>query len=203
MNQWSDVDAMQSEYRVIPQAVIVDTGFSYADVLQQCANFQSENRCALGEPIQNALPECSGWNPAKAFGGKSLYKHEGGIFLPYRLKRGVDPHAGTDLSNKVQIELLEFLNDIFEDMLENIRAGKTGLLWTISPEMDTDEYHRHMAGKVRKFSTKDPREYKWESVNSSYPDHLHSCELMSFVLAYRLQLISFEAIRTGKSAIPK
>lgn len=86
--------------------------------------------------------------------------------------------------------------------MANIRDGKTGLTWTISPEMDTEEYAKHMAGKVRKPKKNNPRDYSWVQRRSDWPDHIHSCELMNLVLAYRLQLISFDAIQTKKENDP-
>lgn len=197
-NQWSEVDELQAEHKIIPQAVIIDTGFQQAEVLQECSNLKIASRCALEEGKQGALPEVVGWNPSKAFGGKKLYRdEESGLYLPFRLKRDVDPFAGTELAHTMRIELLEFLNDVFEDILENIRSGKSGLKWTIDPEMDTQEYHRHMAGTKRVYKP-GSRDYKWAGVSSEWPDHIRACERMSLVLAYRLRLISFDAIQSGK-----
>jgi hypothetical protein len=197
LHQWYELDELQERWGVIPSAVIIDVGFSQAQVLQECANVRMATRTTLGDTIQGTLPECIGWTPAKAFGGKRLYQDsETGLYLPYRVKRDVDPYAGTELAHTMRIELLEYLSDVFEDMLENIRHGKTGLKWTIAPEVDTEEYHKHMAGKVRRFKKNDPRSYKWETLHSDYPDHLRSCEELNLVHAYRLKLISFDAVQT-------
>jgi len=196
-NQWSGIDDLQRQWKVIKEAVIIDVGFNQEEVLQNCANYNMPTRCVLGESIQGQLPECEGWTPAKSFGGKGLFRDEStGLFLPYRLKKDQDPCSGTELKNQMRIELLEFRSDLFEDMLENIRSNRTGLEWTISPEMDTDEYHRHMAGKERRFPKNNPRIYKWETIQSGFPDHIRSCELMNLVHAFRLQLLSFDAIQT-------
>src|SRR5208337_87898 len=102
------------------------------------------------------------WNPMKSFGGKRQWRDtETGLYRPYRVNSNIDPYAGTEFAYTVRIELLEFLGDIFEDMMDNIRQGKTGLKWTISKEMDTEEYARHMAGKIRKPKKNNPRDYSW------------------------------------------
>ena len=198
-NSWDDMDVFQKKYNIIPQAFGIDVGFNQAEVLQNCANLKIPTRCSLDEGIQDAKPMINGWNPLKAFGGKRQWRDvETGLYRPYKINPNIDPYAGTELAHTVRIELLEFLSDIFEDMMDNIRSGKTGLKWTIAPEMDTEEYQKHMAGKVRKPSKKNPRDYSWTQRRSDWPDHLHSCELMNLVLAYRLQLISFDAIQTKK-----
>jgi DNA-directed RNA polymerase subunit RPC12/RpoP len=197
-NQWHEMDSLQAKHKIIPQAVIIDVGFNQAEVLNNCANIKMPLRCVLAPAVQDALPECDGWTPAKAFGGKMQFRvmEDGGYrYQDFRVKMGVDPYAGTELAYQMQIGLLEFKSDLFEDNLENIRLGKTYVEWTISPEMDTDEYHRHMAGKKRAFKKNSP-DYRWSTIREGYADHLRSCELLNLVLAYRLQLISFEAIQT-------
>ena len=144
-----------------------------------------------------------GWNPCKSFGGQQLFKVDRGddggqAWLPYKLKNDVDPYAGTDMAHQMRIEMLEFKADVFEDLMDAIRRGETGLEWTISELMDTDEYHEHMVGKKRIHDKKDPRRYKWQSIRTDYPDHLHLCELMQVVLAHRLEVVSFEAVQIRK-----
>jgi DNA-directed RNA polymerase subunit RPC12/RpoP len=195
-NQWHELDELQAKHKIIPQAVIVDSGFDQAEVMRNCANFKIQTRCLLIDPVQDALPECNGWSPAKAFGGKRMYRDTvTNLYMPFRIKANCDPYAGTELAHQCRIELLEFLSDLFEDNLENIRLGKTFIEWSISKEMDSDEYHRHMAGKKRVYK-KDGVQYQWATIRPGYADHLRSCELLNFVLAYRLQLISYEAIQT-------
>lgn len=205
VNQWTEVDAIQEQHKIIPEAVIVDVGFNQAEALRECSNMQIPSRCRLEPSIQNMLPEVIGWTPAKAFGGKRYYPsdEEGRrTYQPYRLKKDTDPWAGTNLAKSMRIELLEWLNDIFEDMLENIRSGQTGLAWSISTEMDTEEYHRHMAGTVRDRNRNNPRDYKWRKRSTDWPDHLRACERLSLVHAYRLKLISFDAIQPKQQKEP-
>ena len=196
VNSWDELDLFQAKHKTIPQAFGIDVGFNQAEVLQNCANLKITTRCTLDEAMQDAKPMVNGWNPIKSFGGKRQWRDaETGLYRPYRVNPNFDPYAGTELAQTCRIELLEFLADIFEDMMFNIREGKTGLQWTISPEMDTEEYAKHMAGKIRKPKKNNPRDYSWVQRRQDWPDHIHSCELMSLVLAYRLQLISFDAIQ--------
>ena len=202
-NSFDDLDVFQAKHKCIPQAFGIDVGFNQAEVLQNCANLKIPTRCTLDEAVQDAKPMINGWNPLRSFGGKRQWRDtETGLYRPYRVNPNFDPYAGTELAHTCRIELLEFLADIFEDMMANIRDGKTGLTWTISPEMDTEEYAKHMAGKVRKPKKNNPRDYSWVQRRSDWPDHIHSCELMNLVLAYRLQLISFDAIQTKKENDP-
>ena len=202
-NSWNELDDLQKEFEIKKEAVGVDTGFDSAEVLKNCASLKIPTRCELGEPMQDALPEVIGWNPMKSFGGKRHYRDEQtGLYMPYRIKPDCDPFAGTDLAKSVRIELLEYLSDIFEDWLENIRSGKTAIKWTIAKEMDTEEYHHHMAGKVRKYSKTDARAYRWVTVKPGYPDHIRSCEEMQVALAFRLKLVSWEAVQSRKEPKP-
>ena len=199
VNSWDDLDLFQKKHKIIPQAFGVDIGFNQAEVLQNCANLKMPTRCTLDEAVQDALPMVNGWNPMKSFGGKRQWRDiETGLYRPYRINPNMDPYSGSELAHTVRIEVLDFLGDLFEDMMDNIRSGKTGLKWTISAEMDTEEYHKHMAGKIRKPKKMNPRDYTWVQRRTDWPDHLHSCELMNLVLAYRLQLISFDAIQNKK-----
>ena len=195
-NQWYEIDEIQKQYGVIPQAVGIDIGYDQAEVLRNCAAVNIPTRSEALPAPQEGLPIANGWNPMKAYGGKKMFRWEdSGLWLPYRVRQNVDPYAGTDMANKMRIESIEFLSDIFCDSMENIRMGKTNIQWTISPEMDTEEYHRHMSGKKRFYSKADPRAYSWKNIRAGFPDHLFSAELMSLVLACCLQVISFEGLQ--------
>jgi hypothetical protein len=206
-NSWDEADELQAKHKIIPQAVIVDCGFSQAEVLQNCSNLKMPSRCTLDEAVQDNIPMVNGWNPCKSFGGKRQWRisepnPESGImevrYQPYRINPNIDPFAGTEMAKQCRIELLEFLADIFMDTLDNIRRGKTFFKWTISPEVDTEEYAKQMSGKIRKAKKNNPRDYSWVQRRSDWDDHLLSCEVMQLVLAYRLRLISFDAIQTRK-----
>lgn len=193
--QWHEIDEIQAKHKIIPQAVVIDARFQTNEVLQNCANLQMETRCQLNEPVQDQLPMVNGWTPCMSFGNKRMFRDEDtGLYQPYRLKKGNDPYSGTEFAKRMQIEVLEFKADLFEDSLENIRNGKTFFKWTISTDLDVDEYHKHMAGKIRKSKKNNPRDYSWVQRRTDWPDHIRSCELMGLVHAYYLNLISFDAI---------
>jgi hypothetical protein len=197
LNQWDELDDLQAKHKIIPQAVIIDVGFNQAEVLQNCANLKMPTRCTLDEAIQDQLPQVNGWNPCKAFGNKRQYRdEETGLYRPFKINANVDPYSGTELAKQMRVELLEFKSDLFLDMLDSVRHGKTHFKWTIAPEVDTDEYHKHMAGKIRKGKKNNQRDYSWVQRRTDWADHILSCELEGFVLAYRLQLISFDATQT-------
>lgn len=201
-NQWYEVDELQAAHKIIPSAVIIDEGFQASTVRQNCADFNIPSRCVLSDPFQDQKPECVGWSPAKSQGSKRLWQDkETGLYAPIKRRLDVDPFYGTDLAGRYRIEVIDWLNDIFEDILENVREGKTGLDWTISSEMDTDVYHRHMSGTKRVWN-KDRSAYKWQGLGSDFPDHIKACERLSLVLAYRLNLISFTALQTKEEKPP-
>lgn len=197
-NNWSDLDQFQIDHNVIKEAVIIDSGYEQGEVSRECCSLKVPTRCELAQAVQDAVPEAVGWQPAKSFGGKRYYRvtaDDGSVaWQPFRKDKFVDPYVGTDLARTMKVPLLEFLEDAFEDMLENILNKKTGLVWTISPEVDVDEYHRHMANKVKKPWKKNPRDLRWQT-RTGQPDHLRLCEVLNLVMAYRLQLISFDAIQ--------
>ena len=199
--QWSEMDEIQAKHKIIPQAVVVDARFNRAEVLQNCASLEIATRGNVEAAIQDALPLWNGWNPAMAFGDKREFqvKENGAIrYQPFRWKGGHDPYLGTELAKRMEIQILEFKSDIFEDRLENVRQGKTFFKWTISPEVDTEEYAKHMAGKVRKSKKNNPRDYSWVQRRTDWADHIRSCELLGFTLAYSLNLISYDAIQTNE-----
>jgi DNA-directed RNA polymerase subunit RPC12/RpoP len=197
-NNWYEMDELQEKHKVIKEAVIIDAGYAQAEVARECCNLHMPTRCELAEAVQGAVPEVIGWQPSKSFGGKRYYRvtdaDDSVAWQPLRKDKFIDPFVGTDAARTMRVPFLEFLEDAFEDMLENILNKKTGLIWTISPEMDNDEYHRHIANKVKKPWKKNPRDLRWQT-RQGMPDHIRLCEVLNLVMAYRLQLISFEAIQ--------
>jgi len=200
VNQWHEIDELQEKHRIIPQAVIIDSRYNRSEVLQNCANMEMPSRGLLDPPIQDALPMWNGWNPAMAFGNHREFRVQddsGSVrYQPYRWQGGHDPYIGTELAKRVQIQILEFKSDLLEDKMDNVMKGKTFFNWTISPELDVEEYHRHLAGKIRKSKKNNPRDYSWVQRRSDWPDHLRSCELLGFALALSLGLISYDSIKS-------
>jgi hypothetical protein len=199
-NQWHEIDAVQARLNIFKECVFIDCGFDQADVFRNCAPTNMPTRCKLVYGLQDQLPECVGWTPCKAFGGQKnfpvIFEDGRKLWVPFRSKANTDPHAGTDLAHRMRIEMLEFFSDTCRDDLERVIKGRTFMEWTISKEMDTKEYHQHMAARVKRPDKKNPRNYVWVRVRSDYPDHLNFCELLGFVGARRLQLISAEAMET-------
>lgn len=201
MMQWQELDIFQKDYKVPPQAVIIDCGHEQIEVIRNCAELSIPTRCTLDAAVQDSLPMCNGWQPCKSFGNRMQFRnaeHETGrvVYQPYRINPNYDPFSGTDMAKQMRIELLEIKSELFEDMYENIRSGKTNLKWTISEKMDVEDYHKQIAGKIKKPKKNNPRDTQWVQRHSSYPDHLHICEMLQIAMAYRLQLISFDAIKT-------
>jgi len=198
--QWHEMDEIQAKYKIIPQAVFIDSRYNRSEVLQNCANMEMTSRGSLDPAVQDALPMWNGWNPVMAFGNHREFRvqdEQGGFrYQPFRWMGGHDPYIGTELAKRVQIQILEFKSDNFEDLMENVRSGKTFFNWTISPEMDTPEYNKHMAGKIRKSKKNNPRDYSWVQRRSDWADHIRSCELIGFAGAYALNLISYDAAKT-------
>ena len=195
-NNWYELDELQAKHKIIKEAVIIDAGYNQSEVTRECCDLTMPNRCELADAVQAQAPEACGWQPAKSFGGNRFYKvtdEEGRCFyLPYRKDKFIDPFVGTDLAHSVRVPLLEFLENHFESLLQNIIDKKTGLQATIAEAMDTDEYHKHMASKVLRPWKKNPRDMRWQTI-SGRDDHLRLCEVLNLVLACRLELISFEA----------
>lgn len=198
-NQWHEMDEVQERHKIIPQAVVIDARYNRSEVLQNCANLEMKSRGLLQPQVQDALPMWIGWTPAMAFGNHREFRITEGesvLYKPFRMMGNQDPYIGTELAKKVQIEILEFKSDLMEDRMENVRQGKTFFEWTISPEMDDETYHKHMAGKIRKAKKNNPRDYSWVQRNTDWDDHLRSCELLGFTLAYSLNLIAYDAIKS-------
>jgi hypothetical protein len=196
-NNWYEIDEKQAEHKIIKEAVILDAGHEQAEVTRECCQVNSLTRCSLAEAVQDGVPEVIGWQPAKSFGGNKLYRvveNESVLYQPFRKDKFIDPFVGTELARQMKVSLLEFLENPFEDMLQNIIDGKTGLKWSISKEADTDEFHKQMAAKVKKPWKKNPRDLRWQTIPNR-DDHIRLCCVLQLVLAVRLQLISFQSLQ--------
>ena len=204
-NNWSDLDQFQKKHKVGKDFVIIDAGYKPSEVARECSEIHIATRCELVSGVQDQLPEVSGWTPSKSYGGKRLFRvnrPDGGIvWLPYKFDRYEDPFIGTDLAYTMRIPYLEFLENHFETLLQNIVEKKTGLEFTISEEMGTDEYYKHMASKVLKPWKKNPRDMRWQTIGGR-DDHLRLCEVLNLVMACRLELISFDASAVSEKPKP-
>lgn len=200
--QWHEIDELQIKHGIDPIAVVIDARHNTAEVKQNCANIQIPTRGQIMPAVQDSLPMWCGWMPSMAFGNRKEFRIEnkdGGIkYDKCRLQAGHDPYAGTDMAKQIQMEMLEYKSDLFEDALENLRLGKTAFKWTISKEVDCEEYHRQLVGKLLKPDKKNPRVLRWIQRRTDWPDHLRSCELIGLAHAYSLNLISFDSLAPKK-----
>lgn len=198
--QWHELDEIQARLKILPIAVVIDARHNTAEVKQNCANFQIATRGEILPAVQDTMPMWCGWMPSMAFGNRKEFRIQseaGGIkYDKYRIQGGHDPYSGTDLANKLQMEMLEYKSDLFEDILERIRAGNSFFKWTISEQVDCEEYHKHMSGKILKPDKKNPRILKWIQRRTDWPDHIRSCELIGLAHAYSMKLLSYESIAT-------
>jgi hypothetical protein len=192
-NTWDELEAAMDENKVRDSNVIIDSGdgVSTADVYLNCAG-----RCDLLDSPQDGIPVCMGWVPAKAAGGHYWRETDSGLLIPVR-KGIVDPYAGTPQAGTCKLELLNFNSEHFEDVFENLRKNKTFMEWTVSESVNTDEYHKHIGGKTKKKVLRDGIwRYKWMSLTTEFPDHLRACEINILVLAYELELITPDVVKT-------
>lgn len=205
-NNWYEMDELQAKHKILPVAVIIDAGYEQAEVCKECCQLSMESRCKLYPAVQSGTPEIVGWQPAKSFGGNKLYRvsekvgeQEVVLYQPWRKDKFIDPFVGTEMARRMKISLLEWLENPFEDMLENILNKKTGLKLTLSPEADTEEFHKHIAAKVKKPWKKNPRDLRWVTV-ANWDDHLRLCLVLNLVLAVRLQQINFSMLQIIEKA---
>lgn len=195
-DNWYELDEIQKQYGVKNECVIVDSGYgskSDAEVYRNCAQ-----RCSIEGSKQQGAAWCIGWMPSKSYGNQSMFRNpDTGVYQPVRI-RPIDPYAGTSESHQCRIELVEFSAEYFEDVFENIRLGRTHIEYTISDEMNTETYHRHIAGKVKKVKYKKNGETfsKWETISQGFDDHLRACENLSNVWAWNVEILSNTQLKT-------
>lgn len=203
-NNWSDLDQMCHDHGVIKEAVVIDCGFEQAEVYRECCALSLKRedgaalRCELGPAVQDGLPEIIGWQPAKSAGGQKFFRvtdPEGNVlYQPWRKDKFVDPFVGTSLAREMRIPILEWLENPLEDMLQNVLEGKTALKWSISKEADTEEFHRHLASKVKKPWKKNPRDLRWQSV-AGRDDHIRVALALNLALAMSFKVLNLNLVQ--------
>lgn len=198
LETWDDVRAAQERAKVKDVGVIIDSGYGAkddAEVYRNCA--------AHGEllPFQTTHRDLHvGWLPAKGMPGRRRWRDQAtGLFVPW-FNRPTDPYMGTLNAGQVTLEVFEFARDAFNDILERLRYNKAGdFHWTISKELDTDEYHLHMRGQVKREVVKGGRlVIEWQKRYSHAPDHLRSCEIMQVAGAMAMGLLDINLVETRK-----
>lgn len=180
---WEEVREVQLRLGIPDVGVCVDSGWgarSDAEVYRTCVGFgQLEERAAM-------LPLAIGWMPSKGMPGRKRFKDkETGLELPYHLSP-LDPFLGTSEAGQVEISLLEFSADFYKDILATMRDGKKAFKWSISKQMDNEEYWRHMDGeqKQAQFNNRTGKTtFTWVRLGKYWPNHLLDAETMQIALA--------------------
>lgn len=183
---WEELTEIQHAHDVKDAAVIVDSGFgarSDADVYRNC--------CLHGE-IANGVH--LGWLPSKGMPGRKRWKDRKGNSQPWHTVQ-IDPMMGTAQAGAVSMSLFEFSGDFFKDILEGLRQGKGDVTWGVHPDVDTDEYWRHLDGEV-KTATRNSRTgavtYQWQKRSRHWPNHMLDCEVMQIALANFFNLFAID-----------
>ncbi len=187
---WDELREIQIAEGVKDAGVIVDSGYGSmddAEVYRVCASY--------GQLFRTQMRTSHvGWMPAKGMPGRRRWREvESGQFVPW-FYRPTDPYMGTSDAGKIDISLFEFAAEFFKDRLQALREKRDPKYnWTISPELDTDEYHEHMRGQVRREVVKYGRlVIEWMRRSRHAPDHLFACEYMQVAVATALGLLENE-----------
>jgi hypothetical protein len=184
LDTWEEVEDKQREFGVKDEAVVIDSGFGArndAEVYRVCARHcQFVNNYAIG------------WMPAKGQPTRKRWRDKKtGYYVPW-FAQSMDPFLGTAEAGKVSMDLFEFSGDFFKDILEALRQGKGSQTWAITPEVDSDEYWRHMDGEV-KTATRNAKtgavSYGWQPRSKHWPNHIFDCEVMILAVANFLGLM--------------
>jgi hypothetical protein len=190
--EWDDLRAIQLRHGVKNELVMIDSGYQSADVLRHCAE-----HCELRGK------EFFGWTASKGFSFANMWRdRETGMVTPLKLDYA-DPFAGTSDAYKGTISILNFLNDYFKDYLQRLREQKDGAFrWSVSREMASDEYWRHMDGEIKRFErsrTTGRTKYTWVSRGRNWPNHLFDCEVMQLAVAAFLNALPMETKSTTET----
>ena len=133
----------------IPNMLVgIDQQYLTHEVIRQCVR-----HAEIVEPVNEGLeaPEYLGWCPM-AGAPKRDWKDEGGAIVPFRFSI-VEPNASNSLSGLAILKRLDFWADYFEDLMEGLRDGNGGWVWTVGTAMDSDDYRHHMNSMVRNETT--------------------------------------------------
>ena len=187
LDTWEEVEDKQREFGVKDGAVVVDSGFGArndAEVYRVCARHcEVVNGYAVGWMPSKGQPTRKRWRDKKT-----------GFYVPW-FAQSIDPFLGTSEAGRVCMDLFEFSGDFFKDILEALRQGKGAQTWAVTPEVDNDEYWRHMDGEV-KTATRNAKtgavSYGWQPRSKHWPNHILDCEVMILATANFLGLMQLE-----------
>lgn len=197
---WEDLRAIQRDNNVPDAGVIVDSGYGAkddAEVYRTCAGYGE----LVQDPQRNKLIQI-GWTPAKGMPARRKWLNtKTGVYVPYYW-RPIDPYMGTAEDGKVELSLFEFSADFFKDILQGLREGRDSRYqWTISPELNNDEYHEHMRGQIKREVIKYARiTMEWTRRHRYAKDHLFACEYMQVAAANAFEFLD---IKEEKKECPR
>jgi DNA-directed RNA polymerase subunit RPC12/RpoP len=189
LDSWDDVRAAQVGAGVKDAAVIIDSGYGSkedAGVYRECAQYGE----MFPDPATNRKHHL-GWTPAKGWERDRRWRDKRtGIMLPFGYTP-IDPYMGTSEAGVIIADRFDFAADFFKDVLQRLREGRDpNVNWTISKELDNDEYHTHMRGQVKREVMRYNRwTTQWMRRHRHAPDHLFACEVMQVAAAAALGLI--------------
>lgn len=190
---WEEVEDIQRGRGIPKEGVAIDSGWhakSDAEVYARCAA-----NCEFMEQAEG-IPLGIGWIPTKGFPGRKHWREKGGEVMRPFFVRDVDPFEGSSKAGLVRVGLLGFSGDYFKDVLEALRKRQGSALWSVSQEMATEEYWRHMDGEMR---TMERSAVTGRTMNrwvpraaKDWPNHWFDCEVLQLVLANFLGLLTIE-----------
>lgn len=183
---FEEIREIQQEHKVVDSSVWVDSGFrartGETEVYRNCAAY-GEFIAREGKSLLHL-----GWLPTKGFPGYKRWKHpETGVLIPYHLA-SVDPFMGTSQAGEVEMNLFQFSGDYFKDILENLRARRTGYAWSVHDKMFEDMalYWKHLDGEhkitiVNKITGREKLE--WRPRHRDWPQHWFDMEVLQIAAA--------------------
>ena len=183
---WEELEEIQRQHEVKDAAVIVDSGFGARSDAEVYRN------CCLHGSIEGGYHV--GWLPSKGMPGRKRWRDKQHQSQPWHMVN-IDPMMGTAQSGQVNMSLFEFSGDFFKDVLEGLRQGRGDVTWGVHPEVNTDEYWRHLDGEI-KTATRHGKTgsvtYQWQKRSRHWPNHMLDCEVMQIALATFFNLFAID-----------
>lgn len=183
LDTWEEIRETQQRHTIPDVCVSIDSGFgakSDAEVYKTCVRFAELQETAAGKVL------AIGWVPSKGMPSRKRWKDPAtGLLIPWYLAT-VDPFVGTASAGQVCQTLFEFSGDFFKDILESLRGKKTGFKWSVSEDVSSDDYWRHLDSEV-KTAVLNKRTgrvaHEWRKRSEHWPNHLMDCETLQIAFA--------------------
>lgn len=189
---WEEIEDIQKARGIKSEAVAVDSGWgarSEAEVYATCAQH------SVAIPQANGLPLALGWMPTKGYPGRRQWREkDSGIWRPFYVK-DLDPFEGSSKAGLIKLWMIGFSADYFKDVLAKLRQQSAAVRWSVTAEMASDEYWRHMDGEYLKpdRNTRTGRVvHTWVTRGKDWPNHWFDCEVLQLVVANFLGLLTIE-----------